>query len=68
MADLAVSLTAEILKEFESDVASITLIPSDGGRFELTANDYLVFSKIQTGKRAEIGEIIGLLKKYLKEE
>jgi len=44
------------------------LVPSDGGRFEVTVNDQLLFSKLQTGKRAEVSEIIGLFRKYLKEE
>lgn len=67
MSDLAVSLTAEFLKEFESEIASIALIPSNGGRFEVSVNDYHLFSKLQSGRRAEISEIIDLFKKYLKE-
>jgi selenoprotein W-related protein len=61
-------LTVELLNDFESNIASITLIPSDGGRFEVMVNKQLIYSKLQTGRHAESGEINGLLRKYLKEE
>jgi selenoprotein W-related protein len=53
------------LQDFESQVESLTLIPSDGGRFEFVVNDKLLFSKLMTHRHAEQGEIAGLLKKYL---
>jgi len=55
-------LTAELLKEFEPEIAEITLIPSDGGRFEVTVNEKLVYSKLQTGRHAEPGEVVKLIK------
>jgi selenoprotein W-related protein len=45
----------------------LTLIPSDGGRFELTVNGKLLFSKLRLGRHADPGEISGLLQKYLNE-
>ena len=56
---------AELLKKIEVKVASITLIPSDGGRFEVTVNDRLLFSKAQSGRHAEDGEVARLLEDYL---
>jgi len=49
-------LTAELLKEFEPEIAEITLIPSDGGRFEVTVNEKLVYSKLRerVGGRARL--------------
>ncbi len=50
-------MTEELLKEFESQVASWTLIPSSGGVFEVRVNGELVFSKKQLGRHAEVEEI-----------
>jgi selenoprotein W-related protein len=58
-------LAAELLQEFEPQIESITLVPSDGGRFEFTVNDQLLYSKLKTHRHAEPGEIKGLLQKYL---
>jgi selenoprotein W-related protein len=58
-------LAAELLKEYEPEIESFTLIPSEGGRFEFVVNDHLLYSKLLTHRHAEPGEIAGLLKKYL---
>ncbi len=50
-------MTEELLKEFEGQVASWTLIPSSGGVFEVRVNGELVFSKKQLGRHAEVEEI-----------
>ncbi len=57
------SLASELLKEFEPHIEAITLIPSDGGRFEVTANNVLVYSKLQTDRHAQPGEVTGLVRK-----
>jgi len=61
-----VSLANEILKEFEYDIGNLTLVPSDGGRFEVTVGDELVYSKLQTHRHAEPGEVLGLVRKVIK--
>jgi selenoprotein W-related protein len=61
-----VSLANDLLKNFEAEIESITLVPSDGGRYEITVNDQLVYSKLQTGRHAEPGEVLGLVKNLLK--
>jgi selenoprotein W-related protein len=52
-------LADEILgeREIEVFVRSWTMIPSSGGRFEVTVNGELVFSKKSLGRHAEPGEI-----------
>ena len=60
------SLTNELLDQFEMEIESITLVPSQGGRYEVTVNDQLVYSKLQTGRHAEPGEVLGLVKQLLK--
>ena len=57
----------ELLKNFEADIEAITLVPSEGGRFEVTVNGQLIYSKLKTGRHAEPGEVTGLVRKLLKE-
>jgi selenoprotein W-related protein len=58
---------AELLKEFEPEIESITLVPSDEGRFEVTVNDRLVYSKLHTNRHAEAGEVVGLIRNLIQE-
>lgn len=63
----ATSLVAELLENFEPDLESVTLIPSDGGRFEVKVEDNLIYSKLQTKRHAEKGEVVGLVQKFIEE-
>jgi selenoprotein W-related protein len=56
-------LTEQILKAFKQDVEAFTLIPSSGGRFEVTLDGDLVYSKLQEKRFPEYGEIEPHLKK-----
>jgi len=62
-----VSLAADLLKNFEAEIESLSLVPSDGGRFEVTINDKLVYSKLQAGRHAEAGEVVGLVQKFMRQ-
>jgi len=55
----------ELLKAYETRIELISLIPSDGGRFEITVNDQLVYSKLQTGRHMEEGEATRVVKDFL---
>lgn len=57
----------ELLSNFEPEIESVTLIPSDGGRFEVTVNGKLLYSKLKTGRHVQPGEISDLVRKYLQE-
>ncbi len=46
-------------------IESVALVPSDGGRFEVSVNGDLVFSKLQSKRHAEAGEILGLISKMV---
>jgi selenoprotein W-related protein len=63
----AASLAAELLNNFEPEIESVTLTPSDGGRFEVTVNDRMVFSKLQSHRHAEPGEVTRLIRQLLQE-
>lgn len=59
------SVTADLLKEFEPYVSTWELIPSDNGRFEVTVNGELVYSKLQTGRHTTSDELRPLIKAKL---
>jgi selenoprotein W-related protein len=62
-----VSLMDELLKHYEHVIETITLVPSDGGKFEVTVNGGLLFSKSQLHRHAEPGEVLGLVRKLVGE-
>lgn len=41
------------------------LVPSDGGKFEISVNGELLYSKLKTRRHAEPGEVLGLVRKQL---
>ncbi len=56
---------AELLKEFEASLDSVRVVPSDGGRFEVTVDGQLVYSKLRTGRHAEPGEVTRLVRQAM---
>jgi selenoprotein W-related protein len=60
-----VGLASELLAEFEQMVEAISLAPSDGGRFEVTVNGRLIYSKLATARHAQPGEVVGLITKMM---
>ena len=61
------SLMDELLKHYEHVVETITLVPSDGGKFEVSVNGQLVYSKLETHRHAGPGEVLGLVRKMVGE-
>jgi selenoprotein W-related protein len=60
-----VSVTTDLLKEFEPYVSSWELIPADGGRFEVSVDGELVYSKLESGRHADSSELRPLIKAKL---
>ena len=58
-------MATELLKEFEYDIENLVLVPSDGGKFEVTVGEKLVYSKLETRRHAEPGEVLGLVRDAL---
>jgi selenoprotein W-related protein len=56
-------LTDSILteREIEAYIRSWHMIPSTGGKFEVTLNGELIFSKKALGRHAEPGEIKAII-------
>jgi selenoprotein W-related protein len=55
-------LAEQLLNEFLGNIASLTLLPSSGGRFEVIVDNALVFSKKALGRHAEPGEVANLVR------
>jgi selenoprotein W-related protein len=60
-----VSLASELLKAFEPEIETVTLTPSDGGCFEVSANGKLLYSKLASHRHAEPGEVSSLVQKFI---
>jgi selenoprotein W-related protein len=60
-----VGLASDLVREFEPEIESLELLPSDGGRFEVRVNGNLVFSKKQLGRHAEPGEVVEIVRKMV---
>jgi selenoprotein W-related protein len=45
-----VSFTDKLLNTFGSQVKELILVPDRGGKFEVTVNGQLIYSKLETGK------------------
>jgi len=57
----------ELLKHYEHVIETVTLVPSDGGKFEVSVNGSLLYSKLQLHRHAEPGEVLGLVRKLVGE-
>jgi selenoprotein W-related protein len=63
-----VGLANDLLKEFEYQLEGLALVPSDGGKFEVKVGERLIYSKLQTHRHAEPGEVVGLVRKIINNE
>jgi selenoprotein W-related protein len=52
-------LAAEIRERFPD--AQVQLVPSKGGRFEVSSDGAPVYEKSKTGRHAQPGEVVALL-------
>jgi selenoprotein W-related protein len=51
-------LAEEIIAEFGERLETITLVKGMGGRFEVSVDGQLIFSKAQEKRHAEPGEVV----------
>jgi selenoprotein W-related protein len=58
-------LTGELLTKFETQLTSLKVVPSEGGRFEVSLDGELIYSKLATGRHAEPGEVTRLITELL---
>jgi len=58
-------LTATLLGLYKQKISGYTLVPSSGGCFELSVNGELVYSKLQTGRFPDEGDMVKQIKDRL---
>jgi selenoprotein W-related protein len=58
----AVGLADELLTGWSPVIAEIILQSSSKGRFEVTLDGELIFSKAAVGRHAKPGEVVGLVR------
>ena len=56
---------AELIENLEHEIEEISLIPSDGGKYEITVNGTLIYSKLKTNRHAEAGEVLALVRQLI---
>ncbi|MFQ5934133.1 MAG: Rdx family protein [Dehalococcoidia bacterium] len=61
----AVSMTEEVMREYEYDIESFKLITGGGGKFEVSIDSETVFSKLETGRFPDASEIKDAIKMRL---
>ena len=42
-----------LVRQFKQSIGELTLLPSDGGRFEIMVNEEMIYSKLSTGEFPE---------------
>ncbi len=47
----------KLLEYYKHDIEQMQLVPASGGKFEVTVDDSLVFSKLATDRFPEYGEV-----------
>ncbi|MDP3677758.1 MAG: SelT/SelW/SelH family protein [Methylotenera sp.] len=58
-------LAQELLTTFEQDLTSVALSPGNGGVFDITLNQQLIFSRKEAGRFPEAKEVKQLVRDYI---
>jgi selenoprotein W-related protein len=64
----AVGLADELLRGWAPIIQVVELLPSSKGRFEVTLDGQLIFSKANLGRHAQPGEISLIVRQQIGEE
>lgn len=59
------SATADLLSNYQHVIDELTLKMGGSGVFDVMVNDSLIYSKDETGRHAEPGEVLGLFKEVI---
>jgi selenoprotein W-related protein len=57
----ALGLAQEVIDQWADRLSEIRLVPSSGGRFEISLDGELIFSKATLDRHAEPGEVSALI-------
>lgn len=51
-------MTGQIINRYKRQIDELVLVPSDGGRFEISLNGDLIYSKLETGEFPDEDQIV----------
>ena len=54
------SVVADLLSNYQHVIESLTVIAGSNGVFDIAVDGELLYSKAETGRHAEPGEVLGL--------
>jgi len=54
-------MATQLLEHYGKKISELTLVPSSGGRFEVSLDGRLIFSKLQEGRFPEFAELQKLI-------
>jgi selenoprotein W-related protein len=57
----------KVLPKFKQRLDEVILVPSDGGRFEISFNDDLIYSKVETGSFPDEDEIVATIEERIEQ-
>lgn len=57
-------MATKLLTNYKQKIATLTLVPSSGGCFELSVNGKLVYSKLATGAFPDEAQMVQLIGKH----
>jgi|TARA_B100001996_G_scaffold134974_2_gene102704 selenoprotein W-related protein len=63
-----VSTVKDLLTNHQQVIEDVRLVPGGSGIFDVTVNDELIYSKHETGRHADNGEISTLFQKKISKE
>ena len=63
--DKAASLAEELKDKYGDALEAVDLVPSSGGAFEVSLDDELIYSKLETGRFPEPEEVPDAINKTL---
>ncbi|MBT3248714.1 MAG: hypothetical protein HN361_07675 [Actinobacteria bacterium] len=59
------SVVNDLLSNYQHIITDLKLITGSKGVFDVTANGQMIYSKGQTGRHDEPGEVLGLFKELI---
>jgi selenoprotein W-related protein len=60
-----VSATTDLLESYQHVIEDLTLITGDKGVFDVRVDGDLIYSKQESGRHAEPGEVLGLFRELV---
>ena len=59
------SAATDLVHHYQHVIESLTLVTGSAGVFDVVVNDVTIYSKAETGRHAEPGEVLALFTEFL---